>query len=105
MQRHLNRKKDTLFPIGRMEQAAFPRPMILLGALMFSVSIAFASASIAAEEATEAEKEEQEPVQVAQVEEKASESGSSGSTGNDADEYEATEEISEDLSVSFPVDI
>ncbi|GAA5524185.1 hypothetical protein Maes01_00739 [Microbulbifer aestuariivivens] len=43
--------------------------------------------------------EQQAPVQVAQIGEKSTDDSSG------ADDYEASEEISEDLSVSFPVDI
>ncbi len=62
------------------------------------LSLLFLSAPLLAQEKTK-ESEEEEPVKVAQAKtDKKSEE-------SNADDYKASEEISEDLSVSYPVDI
>ncbi|MCW8126505.1 hypothetical protein [Microbulbifer halophilus] len=66
---------------------------------------AISAPTVAQDESGESEKEDTgettEPVKVAQA--KAGDEDKKAST--DADDYEASEEISEDLSVSYPVDI
>lgn len=62
------------------------------------LSLLFLSAPLVAQEKTE-ESEGEKPVKVAQAKtDKKNEE-------HDADDYKASEEISEDLSVSYPIDI
>lgn len=61
------------------------------------LSFLFASVPLSAQE--QAQEQEEEPAKVAQ----AKPDNQSGKS--DADDYKASEEISEDLSVSYPVDI
>ncbi|WP_323846917.1 hypothetical protein [Microbulbifer magnicolonia] len=68
-------------------------PVLTLALLLFSTPLA------AEEKAEEAQEHEEKPVEVAQ----AKPNPQAGTS--DADDYKASEEISEDLSVSYPVDI
>lgn len=75
-------------------------PIVLL-------SLLFTAAPLAAQEKAEEENAntEKEEVQVAQAEPDKKETKSKKETEKDADDYRPTEEISEDLSVSYPIDI
>lgn len=79
-------------------------PALLLPALILSALLAV---SASAEEETAEEQEESvqaQPVQVAEEQSPAAGNANRREATN-ADQYQASEEISEDLSVSFPVDI